>query len=624
MRQFLSLNPRAFMRRRFVAVIVAAASLGAVGLTAAGPAAAPAAAENNGLGAVPLMGWSNWSYIGDDPTTAKIEAQASAMVSTGLHSAGWDYINVDDYYYLCNSTGPEVNAYGLWVTDPSKFPPSGSTPGMEVLANYVHGLGLKFGMYVTPGIPENAVNANTPVQGTSYTAAEIANTSVSEHNYNCGHMYGLNYSSPGAQDYINSWADELASWGVDYVKLDGVNSSDIPDVQAWSAALRQTGRPMWLELSNDLPIADHSYWQEYSNGWRTNGDIECYCWPGGAKSTNPARTPLTTWSNVAGRFGTLASWYPYAGPGGWLDFDSLEVGNGPTNDGISDPEAQSMMTLWSMGASNLILGTNLTALTPTDLGYLKNTAVLSVDQDGLAAHRVVDSGSGQVFVKTESNGDCVLAYFDTSGTSSASVSANVSSACGFTSGTATNLWTGASLGTLSGTYTVNLGAGATELLRIVPSGGTTTTTSGGSSYPSGYHTLVVDNDGLCVEVAGASTSNGAAIDQNTCSGGTNQEFQFNPVSGGYGELQAESDGKDVVVASASTAEGAKVIQYTQNGTTNGLWLPIAQSDGSWQFKNENSGYCLDVTGAVNTPGTQLQQWGCKSPAAGTNQAYMAK
>ena len=144
-----------------------------------------------------------------------------------------------------------------------------------------------------------------------------------------------------------------------------------------------------------------------------------------------------------------------------------------------------------------------------------------------------------------------------------------------------------------------------------------------ASFPSGYQQLRVDNDSLCLDVFGASTANNAAIDQWGCktSAQSNQEFQFNPVSGGYGELQNQNSGLDIVVQNASTASLAPIIQYTQNGTSNGLWLPTQLSDGSWQFKNQNSGLCLDVTGASSTPGTQLEQYACKSSAAGTNQGF---
>ena len=449
----------------FSTLVLAAAGLFAAQLTVT---AGPAQAESNGLGAKPLMGWSNWSFLGDDPTAAKIDAQADGMKSSGLSSVGFQYINVDDYYYLCNSNGPEVDANGRWVPDPGKFPASGSTPGMKAVGNHIHADGLKFGMYVTPGIPQNAVTAKSPIAGTHDTADQIA-TSADEKNYNCGHMKGIDYSKSAAQAYINSWADELASWGVDYVKLDGVGASDIADVQAWSTALKQTGRPMWLELSNDLPIADAKTWSSLANGWRTNGDIECYCWPGGSKTSGTVRYPLTKWSNVTQRFNSAANWQPYAGAGGWNDFDSLEIGNGG-NDGLTVPERQSTMTLWSMAASPLILGTDLTHLDSTDLAMLKNKAVISVDQDAIAAKRIVDSGNGQVFSKRESNGDYVIALFDTSATATATVSVKLSAAGIGGNASGTDLWTGKATGTLSGTYSVTLGAGAVKLIRVSTTG----------------------------------------------------------------------------------------------------------------------------------------------------------
>ena len=149
--------------------------------------------------------------------------------------------------------------------------------------------------------------------------------------------------------------------------------------------------------------------------------------------------------------------------------------------------------------------------------------------------------------------------------------------------------------------------------------------SSASSFPSGYHQLKVDNDGLCVDVFGASTGTDAAIDQWGCksSDQSNQEFQFNPVSGGYGELQNQNSGLDINVSGASAASMAPVIQWTQDGSANSLWRPIQLSDGSWQFQNQNSGQCLDVTYASSTPGQQLEQYPCKTSAAGTNQGFAA-
>ena len=165
---------------------------------------------------------------------------------------------------------------------------------------------------------------------------------------------------------------------------------------------------------------------------------------------------------------------------------------------------------------------------------------------------------------------------------------------------------------------INDGSASSASVTVAPFGG-----SSSSSFPSGYQQLKVDNDGLCLDVSGASTSNDAAIDQWGCksSDQSNQEFQFNPVSGGYGELQNQNSGLDINVDGASTASMAPVIQYTQDGSANSLWLPIQLSDGSWQFQNQNSGQCLDVTGQSSAPGTQLEQYPCKSSAAGTNQGF---
>jgi hypothetical protein len=149
---------------------------------------------------------------------------------------------------------------------------------------------------------------------------------------------------------------------------------------------------------------------------------------------------------------------------------------------------------------------------------------------------------------------------------------------------------------------------------LTPAGG-----SSGGGFPSGYHRLVIGNDGLCLDVYGNTTAAGAAIDQWTCNGQANQEFQFVPVSGGYGELQAQNSGDDVTVSGGSTAPGVPdIVQEPPSGAASSLWQPAQQSDGSWQFRNQNSGLCLDVYRAGGNLGQQLDQWPCKN-APGTNQ-----
>ncbi|HEX4705492.1 MAG TPA: CBM35 domain-containing protein [Pseudonocardiaceae bacterium] len=371
--------------------------------------AARANAESNDVGLTPALGWSSWSFIRHSPTTAKIEAQADAMKSSGLAAVGYQYINLDDFWYQCpGSQGPNVDQFGRWVTDATKFPASGATDGIQVVADHVHADGLKFGLYVTPGISKQAVAQNTAIEGTPYHADDIATTST-EHNYNCKGMVGIDYTKPGAQAFIDSWANQFASWGIDYLKIDGVGSPDVPDVQAWSSALRQTGRPIHLELSNNLNIADAPTWAQLSNGWRTGGDIECYgCEKGGSSY------PLTHWDSVAGRFNQVANWQPFGGPGAFNDYDSLELGNG-ANDGLTPDERRTQLSLWALASSPLILGTDLTNLDQTDLADLTNTDVLSVDQDAIDAARIASSATTQVFAKQENSTTAVVGLFNTGG-----------------------------------------------------------------------------------------------------------------------------------------------------------------------------------------------------------------
>ena len=149
----------------------------------------------------------------------------------------------------------------------------------------------------------------------------------------------------------------------------------------------------------------------------------------------------------------------------------------------------------------------------------------------------------------------------------------------------------------------------------------TITGSAGGGFPSGYHQLVIAKSSLCLDVYGNTGTAGAAIDQYTCNGQSNQQFQFVPVAGGYGQIQAQNSGQDVTVANSSTAQGTPdIVQQPVNGNAAGLWLPQQQSDGSWQFKNQNSGLCLDVYGNGSNTGQQLDQWPCKN-APGTNQDF---
>ncbi len=368
-----------------------------------------AIAQDPGLERTPVLGWSSWSSMGRNPTAEKFEAQARALHESGLRKIGYNYVNLDDFWYQCpGRQGPNVDSYGRWVTDPSRFPPDGDTNGMEVVANYIHSLGMKFGVYMTPGISSQAVVKNTAIEGTQYTADQIAVPAHREENYNCRGMVSIDFSKPGAQEYINSLVNRFAKWGVDYIKLDGIEDYNGPDLEAWSKAIKQSGRPIVLDATEgDFTLALAPKLIKYADQWEAAPDIECRrCKLPGASYS------LTGWKHIEIRFNYVAEWQPYAGSGRWNDYDSIEVGNGD-NDGLTPDERQTQISLWSLASAPLILGVDLTHLDRLDMKYLKNTAVLAVDQDAIAAKRIVNTSDRQVFAKMEPNGDAIVGLFNT-------------------------------------------------------------------------------------------------------------------------------------------------------------------------------------------------------------------
>lgn len=425
---------------RIMVAVVTTTPLLLAGGVAVGPTAQAATAyPPGGPDQTPVMGWSGWSFLRLGATEADVEGEAKALVSTGLAAAGYNYVDIDDGWYQCpGSQGPNVDANGRWVVNTATYPSVGSENGIQALAAYVHSLGLKFGIYETAGISAQAVAANSPILGTSDTADGIA-TSSSQNNYNCGGMDAINYNAPGAQAYVDSTVNELASWGVDYIKLDGITDQNGPDVEAWQAAIQGSGRPMVLDSTEgSFTTALAPTLVKYSNQWEFSPDIEDNGPDeGSADSCNTAPYtgclsvfPLTNYSAWDDRFDGVAQWQPYGGPGGFNDYDSIEVGNGSADSGMSLAASETQLSLWSLGSAPLIVGGDLTSavtnaygtsagLTATDLSLLTNKQVIAVDQDSIDASRIASSGTPgskagtQVFGKVETGGDAIVGLFNT-------------------------------------------------------------------------------------------------------------------------------------------------------------------------------------------------------------------
>ncbi|MEV0070557.1 glycoside hydrolase family 27 protein [Amycolatopsis sp. NPDC050768] len=420
---------------------------------AGGVVAAPeaVAAYRPPVAATPPMGWSSWSSLRTAINEQAIEAQAKVMHDS-LARYGYDYVNIDAGW------SDHVDEYGRNAANATRFP-----NGIAAVAKYVHGLGLKFGIYLVPGGPEAAVAANSAIKGTPYHVGDIADPSVPGNTADDGSAR-IDFSKPGADAYVRSQADLLASWGVDYIKMDFVGpgggnvvADNRPDVQHWQAALRATGRLVHLELSNSLSFADVDTWQRYSNGWRIEGDIECYSHCVG----------LTNWDvRVKQRFTDVPKWVPHAGPGHWNDLDSVEVGNG-ASDGLSADEKQSVVTLWSIEGAPLLLGTDLTKLDPADLPLITNREVIAVDQAGRPAHPVSQATPQQTWVSSDGHGGYTVALFNL-GSTSATVTANWSDLGVRGPALVRDLWAHRDLGVARGSFSATLAPHASRLVKVVP------------------------------------------------------------------------------------------------------------------------------------------------------------
>lgn len=364
--------------------------------------------KNASLGQHPYMGWSSWSFVRGKPTEEKIKAQAQAMIDAGLPEFGYRYVNIDSGW----SDG--YDEHGIPKPNLTTFP-----DGMDGMAAWLHDRGLKFGIYLGPGIQPKLYGANPVIAGTNVHLQDVTDKSLPGSTLKG--TYKLDMSKAAARAYINSIVAQFGQWKVDFVKLDfvGPGGGNLPadnreEVRQWHLAIVRSGRPIWLELSNYLSIDQAALWRANANGWRIENDIECYAC---GRSTDPAvKGHLTDWSTrVVDRFADVRQWYPYAKPGGWNDLDSLEIGNGE-KDGITPTERQTVFILWAISCAPLYLGTDLTHLDADDLKLIKNADIIAVDQRGIAATPLdiqsLRNRERQAWINLYPDGSAVLSLFN--------------------------------------------------------------------------------------------------------------------------------------------------------------------------------------------------------------------
>jgi alpha-galactosidase len=422
----------------------------------------------------PPMGWNSWDSFGQAVTEAEVKANADFMAAR-LARLGWRYVVVDIEWSEPQRLGPdyplksksEIDACGRFVPAVERFPSAAGGRGFGPLADYVHRNGLKFGVHIVRGIPRLAVGRNTPIEGTPYRAADIADKAdYCDWNED---QWGVDVKKPGAQEWYDSLFRQIAAWGVDFVKADDLcyRGEEIAMIRR---AIDKTGRPIVLSLSyGPMPLDKAGDLAANANMWRLLGDLWDY------------------WDQVLPAFQRLHDWTPFAGPGHWLDPDMLPLGrlralpegwskNVTMNPGyfemvshggredmanfLTRDEQRTVMTLWSIARCPLMFGGHLPASDAWTLSLITNAEVLAVNQrsrdnrqlfnaNGLAAW-AADAGDG--------TGAKYVAVFNTSDRGEHELKTGLAvpvrlSELGIEGDViATDVWTGKRLGTFSGEF----------------------------------------------------------------------------------------------------------------------------------------------------------------------------
>ena len=329
------------------------------------------------------MGWNSYNCFGAAVNEEEVKGNAM-MLNAHLKDVGWEYIVIDYcwyYPYVGALNNPPQNKnfkpslpmdkFGRLQPDEIRFPSSKGDGGFKKLGEYIHNLGLKFGIHIMRGIPREAVYRKMPIKGTNYTADQIADTTSVCRWLNL--MYGIDMDKPGAQEYYDSLFEMYSEWGIDFVKVDDISSPYYPkEVAAIRKAIDKTGRPIVLSLSpggDTYKMAWHM--KENANMWRISGDF----WD--------------KWEKLKQQFDLVHKWEKYIGSGGWPDADMIPIGylNGrgpqdgsPRYSNFTNTEKYTVMTLWCICRSPLMYGGNLMRMRPIELKLLTNEEVLQVNQ----------------------------------------------------------------------------------------------------------------------------------------------------------------------------------------------------------------------------------------------------
>lgn len=362
------------------------------------------------LAATPPMGWNSWDSYAETVAESDIKANASWMADH-LKAYGWEYVVVDSGWYVTNhSAGTNaaaaefsLDAYGRYTPAVNTIPSAENGAGFKPLADYVHSLGLKFGIHILRGIPKEAVQRNLPIAGSHFRAKAAADQADTcpWNPFN----YGLNVHSPAAQAYYDSIARLYAEWGVDFLKVDCISSHPYKadEIRMISLALRKVHRPIVLSLSpGPAPLEHAPELRRYAQMWRISDDV----WDVWHSDKNFPQ-------GVENQFARAAKWAPFSGSGHWPDADMLPIGRLEPSPGWGQPrisrlthdEQRTLLTLWSIFRSPLIIGGNLTLSDEWTESALTNAELIGVDQHSKDSHAVISNDHAAVWLATPESED---------------------------------------------------------------------------------------------------------------------------------------------------------------------------------------------------------------------------
>jgi hypothetical protein len=436
--------------------------LGGAALLSAAPGVAlskPEARREATLAPTPPMGWNSWNSFATTITEAQTLEQAGVMARE-LLPAGYDILTVDIQWYEPSASSyqyaakpiPTMDAHGRLLPAPNRFPSAADGSGFKPLADQVRALGLRFGVHLMRGAPRLAVERDLKVLGTDIAIADIVDrTSICSWNPD---MYGVDMSKPGAQAYYDSVFALLAAWGVDFVKVDDLSrpyDAHMAEIEAIHRAIGRTGRPMILSMSpGETPVVRGDHARRHAQMWRISDDF----WD--------------DWKMLDAQFTRLENWSPYIGDGGWPDADMLPLGRlalGTRDTKFTPHEQRTLMTLWCIARSPLIMGGDLRHLDGPTKALLTNPEVIGVNQASSANRPYFVADNIRVWSAQAANGDTYLALFNT-GNEARTVEAPLSLLGVTTSVKVRDLWSRSDIGRVRGKVQADLPPHGAALYRL--------------------------------------------------------------------------------------------------------------------------------------------------------------